>query len=85
MRYESRIFKIADTLSRHEIFDEIYILGRVGHDLPLHEKMNARTTIFRLDVLFVVINKDFTIKFNALVYTGGYRSNPLAATMPKCA
>ena len=52
MRYESRIFKIADTLSRHEIFDEIYILGRVGHDLPLHEKMNARTTIFGSMLLF---------------------------------
>lgn len=53
MRNESRIFKIADTLSRHEFFDEIYILGRVGSDLPPSEKLNARTTIFRFDSPFL--------------------------------
>ena len=53
MRNESRIFKIADTLYRHEVFDEIYILGRVAFDLPPIEKLNERATIFRLDAPFL--------------------------------
>lgn len=53
MRNESRIFKIADTLHRHEFFDEIYILGRVAFDLPPIDKLNERTTIFRLDAPFL--------------------------------
>lgn len=63
MRSESRIFKIADTLSRHEVFDEICVLGRVAHDLPPVEKLNARATIFRLDVPFLsLVTKASTLR-----------------------
>ena len=68
MRNESRIFKIADTLSRHEVFDEICVLGRVGHDLPPLEKLNARTTIFRLDAPFLSLLTKISLLSSMLWY-----------------
>ena len=58
MRNESRIFKIVATLIENQVFDEIFVVGRVGKNLPERELLHGRGTILRFDApLFSLLVK----------------------------
>ncbi|MDB3923135.1 glycosyltransferase [Luminiphilus sp.] len=58
MRNESRIFKIVATLIKNRVFDEIFVVGRVGKNLPERELLHDGVTILRIDApLFSLLVK----------------------------
>lgn len=52
LKNESRILKIARSLSSHRIFSEIVVIGRSSPGLPLHEDLGGGIHFYRLPPCF---------------------------------
>ena len=82
MQNETRLFKIARTLSNKKIFDEIFIIGRASADLPYEENLYDKITILRLDVpLLSLIHKITTLRIIGWYFLATWKVFKLA---PQC-
>ena len=64
MLFESRIYKIAETIKELNIYDNIILLGINDGDLPVEEKLKGNISIYRLDIQTNKwLKKGFVYKF----------------------
>ena len=64
MLFESRIYKIAETIKELNIYDNIILLGINDGDLPVEEKLKGNISIYRLDIQTNSwLKKGFVYKF----------------------